>query len=711
MTTRLSRTIWSVFVLVLFASSCSQGVVLQNAATLAGANKILQTQKVFGLVDAREGAPASNDCELELRLSTWDQQVLSEYVCIKHTERPISIPEHIALKSTIGVDAERYCDPEFNKTEKGNPGTAGTPCVWNRDYFDRYPFDFSLRSTRTPLSKVISLVRVIRNGRTVYTWTSTTASATETELRVPGSSLTSPEYFKDPVDIGLYILTSGVDEAKKAAASTAQIPVRRWQDTLKNALAAVASEAAPPAVKQELECARAKVEHLVALANELGAADDATRTTFANEARDISIRIDALAQLSESRSKAKPLEVTAVYDSPIGSKEPAPEKLGGVTFSPGTFVAVYQKDGKVTLAKYAPKKPWSPAAKIDLPPANFAGGEFLFKVSTGSRQGSVYAVQVDSGKVTPVDLSVQCTSVSADLEAAHTQYIEATKSLLGDAALRKVGAVAQQARSLSNQMGLSVTQLRQYVSAVVASVPDKQVVDSAGLWLRTVDHAIADSLSAAQMLSTTGTEIEESVKTAIKDPQAQLRAYEAFAQRLPTEDTLYTAAVRNVPPGDGESSLAMTYHRPRQSYYLLAWNAVPVPVSSQSQAKVELRLENLIPIIDVIGWHWQGKSWKQLFHGGGVGLGVMGTRETVTPMGRDPYTTGFLLGPQLNLSAGGFRLGVSYLIHSEEGSPARWYRDPRNFRVLVGADLVRLFTGKDTAVVTATDSPVAKAND
>jgi hypothetical protein len=132
-----------------------------------------------------------------------------------------------------------------------------------------------------------------------------------------------------------------------------------------------------------------------------------------------------------------------------------------------------------------------------------------------------------------------------------------------------------------------------------------------------------------------------------------------------------------------------------------------VPASSKSQVKTEVRLENLIPIIDVVGWHWQTTWWRALSNAG-VGVGLMGTRETVNVPGKDPYTSAFLLGPQANFSFSGFRLGVSYLLHSEEGSPDHWYADMRNLRVLVGADLVRLFTGKDTALVRS-DDPKAVA--
>lgn len=705
-----------------FLASCATRTTFSNEI-LSGsvADTLTSERHVAGLVKVdgdRHVVPPPKEeetCEVRLRLLTWDHWIYSDDICIKHVGRPITIPQEIALRSavvqetgkTFEVTARRYCDTSYPRSTTGGEHL----CVWNRKFYDRYPMEFVIRSVgKTPLSSRISMVRVIRNGRSVYTWTSTNGNSNTSELRIPGDRLVVPEYFNEAVDIGLYVLSSGADQATAAAVTTAEPTVRSWRATLRTALEAMADDVTPVAIRQTMQCVKTKLEHLSALAGEIAATDD-TRASYEKRATELNVEVKRLHDEAEARNTrldaAKPFSVAVVSDDPIPSGA-APAKLGGIELKDAEIVAFFGPDGKtVTLKKFKPREPWLDFRFSDIPAPSVADQKALFTVVGGTRKGKKFSIAKPAESAEPVHgvavmaaaSEVPCALISDDLSKAHKVYVDAVSAVGADGALRRVGAVTRAATAFSGQLGLSLSQLRQHVSDSVAKLPPevRETVENDIAWLRLVDQAFAGALSASQMIAANGADIESSVKTAIHDPQAHLRAYEAFAAALPTEDTIYTPPARNPAAGVDEARLPMTFHRPRQTYYLLAWNGVPIPLTSNSQIEVEPRLENLIPIIDIGGYHWQ-TGW-QYIPVAGFGGGVIGTREKVKPPGEDAYTSDFVGGPQFNVSVSGFRVGLAYFVHEAEGCSTDCFGDEKNFRFLIGADLIRLVTGKDTAVV------------
>jgi hypothetical protein len=223
------------------------------------------------------------------------------------------------------------------------------------------------------------------------------------------------------------------------------------------------------------------------------------------------------------------------------------------------------------------------------------------------------------------------------------------------------------------------------------------------IWMRTVDDTVAQALEAIRTFQAVGPELETQVRSTLRDPAAQQRAYTEFARSLPNESTLWTAAAPNPPAGDGEATLEMTFHRPRQYYAFLAWNGVPIGLLKSAHVATTVKVDNLIPIIDVAGYYWQNGSG--IIPATGAGVGIIGTREEIEVPNRPQYTTSFNVGPQVNLSVSGFRIGIAHIVREVDDCVDHdtWcYINKKNVRVVFGADIVRLFTGKDTAVVQST---------
>lgn len=651
------------------------------------------------------------------------------------------------IRQSYTANTDVYCEPGLSNTltvtapaQQASDGAV--PCVWNRQVYDNYPIDLVFRSklkapspappnTVMPLATSLSLIRIIRNAREIYKWTPGDSQGTATELRIPGKTIASPEHFNAPVELGLYVLPSGADQTKAAIAVATAPTAIRWQDALSRALQAAGTAAAPPEARQLASCLEAKVEYLAAMAGELSSKTDAEFGTWKAKADAAQKAIDAITQETTLLKASTPgLTLAALVEGPPPTGNAATH-LDGVALPAGSMVGFFTdlENRHVTLRKYQAGAPWQVPTLADVPvaacaapppapapPACVAGGKFTATVGGGSRAGTELRITsnsagavLDAASIEPVSSKMLCDSPSAGLVRVHQDYAKALNAAVAAPALRKVGEIQTKAAALAQELGISASDLKLVANDMLQALPAAQrarVATNVG-WLRQLDETIAALVDTARTFAANATDTELAVKAATKDPAIQLRAYQAATAALPTDETFYSKPVANPAPGQDEQALAMRFHRPRQYYLLLAWNAVPIPISGASKVKVEPRIEYLIPVIDVFGFHWQ-TGWS-LVPVGGLGVGLMGTRETLKRDDGTEKLTAFNVGPQLNVSASGWRVGVSYLIREAEDCARErgCFADGKNFRVLLGADIVRLFTGKDTAVTTGNSGPDA----
>ena len=210
-----------------------------------------EQRQVAGVKAAAPVAPAAAApaCDVWLTLKTWDGAVYSDALCIKEPGKLIAIPARIALSSKKKVRLDRYCEA------KGTDEKDKQLCIWNRQYYDKYPFSFVLASgDAQPLSTHLSLVRVIRNGKVVYSWNVQQLQDKAQALEVSSHDIVRPDYFKQPVDLGLYVLPSGAEAAQAAVAANYDAAKKNLLNVLGKAASNAASAVVPDAVKSDYAC-------------------------------------------------------------------------------------------------------------------------------------------------------------------------------------------------------------------------------------------------------------------------------------------------------------------------------------------------------------------------------------------------------------------------------------------------------------------------
>ncbi len=186
---------------------------------------------------------------------------------------------------------------------------------------------------------------------------------------------------------------------------------------------------------------------------------------------------------------------------------------------------------------------------------------------------------------------------------------------------------------------------------------------------------------------------------AIKNnPAEQAKIFGYVAQQLEANGSPFQQITSNPQPASGERVLKMGYRESWQWYLLAPWTGIPLKIQG-GNSEALFDESNILPIIDVVGGRWQ---WGQSrFQEVRVGLGVMffsdkvEAKENTTTMSSSRKESAetkktenkFSCGPEANLGLGNLRLGFTWgLCRESEGSL---------FRFIVGADLVKLFTGQN----------------
>jgi hypothetical protein len=657
--------------------------------------------------------PPSATCELSLQLKTFDQVLRSRPVCIKDVGKPyVTISEKIALfkNDKIKVDASRYCvedNAEEIKAEQGLPRV----CIWNREIVDRFPFSFVLRTTdNTPLSEHASLVRLLRNGRTIFSWKATQPLTQPNQLIIQAATISQAEYFKEPVDLGLYVLPSGVEAAAAAAANEFHLRQSDFGSGIASALSAAVDSNLPAALHQNVACFKDRLAYAAAVVQ----GNDPEATRLAAEMADLDGKF---APMKVAVSKATPVFV--VTDLPFDEAK-ATDIIDGVSLDAGRRVLfLTRSEGKLrTFVKVG--APWQSPSNAEWDRTAYFGDskDRIVRIEAGlAGKGLLFRLaNWDNGKkgglIERLPSSVYgCPSPSKAAALANGALLREVDRAVKKGLTSTPGAVASQARLLSAQLTHDVTSARRGLNEAIGTLPEsvQAEVKRDLAWTLAVDDATAQALEATRAIATLGPQIETTIKGVLYDPDAQVRARNAFAATLANDDTLYSARTPNPEAASPEAQLRMTFHRPLQHYYVLAWNGIPFPIAQDAHIEVEPRAENLIPIIDALGLLWQTRNGfvKTI----GIGTGVIGTREQVeTTPTRMAHTSAFHLGLQANVSLNFLRLGLAYMIKEADDCERRCFTDSKNFRLLLGADIIRLITGKDAAAQKSSASQDTETN-
>ncbi|MFN3202843.1 MAG: hypothetical protein ACE366_30905 [Bradymonadia bacterium] len=184
-----------------------------------------------------------------------------------------------------------------------------------------------------------------------------------------------------------------------------------------------------------------------------------------------------------------------------------------------------------------------------------------------------------------------------------------------------------------------------------------------------------------------------SLRKAVKDPEVQARFYTNFAKALPQASSVLIERKENRAPPPGIVSTNWFYEDKDQWYSLLAWNGITSRVSVDS--KLELNAEDVVPMIDLIGFRWVPHQSTYL----GFGFGGYMQSESYTleaTEGEEKETDEFIIaGPQFNIFVNSLRLGVGYnltRVPSAVEHHTRMNKGWNRARLIVGVELYNLFT-------------------
>src|SRR5688500_4267413 len=170
-------------------------------------------------------------------------------VCLKKTGQPLRVPDEVFLWSK---DIAHFQNRKVVKsvcaegTLSSDSSGAGT-CRWRSLFRTTYPFEIQFLTrkaqatkARLPLSDFIGLVRVYRNGDTLFAWNGT---GKQGELLIPACTLSDSALpFDAPLD--LQIVPAGVSVDHKVVAETASEVTHQWTAIAKAAELTLSAELA-----------------------------------------------------------------------------------------------------------------------------------------------------------------------------------------------------------------------------------------------------------------------------------------------------------------------------------------------------------------------------------------------------------------------------------------------------------------------------------
>ncbi|MGE0327515.1 MAG: hypothetical protein AB7S68_34705 [Polyangiaceae bacterium] len=630
---------------------------------------------------------ASNTCDVYFQLETWDGLVHSDWSCIKPTGSPLDLPTNVYLytKADTKADFRKYCTDgsvKVVKTPKRPTTTAAqsgadnnVTCLWNREFRDNFPLNFRFStsipkdghievesaaykpvSTPQPLSKFIALIRVLRNGSGVFAWEGTEGRK-ETSVSVMGDVLTTRALFEAPVPLSLYVLPTGFDRGQVAKVEAEKAIQSDWRTNLTTGLSAIVSANVPPELEEAYQCFRSQVEYLSLLGN------DAAKIPVRKRIEQLDKRIKQHAEQAKS-----PWKATARV--PSGAARPK-KRSDGSPLKDKDLLLVEHPEGRFSFERYAlDTKGWTKNAKPEDPKS---------PVVVQFEETRLYFSSLEGDG--PFEGVPEYGSLAGCVVPQPTLDV-----------LKR--AISEQDGAKLDSVAARIQEYRGALESVLAAMPAEQAkrTRESLFWVQNVERLTLATMDAIERAHDALPTIAKAARSATTDPETFKRSYLAFARSLPQFDDALLKPVPNPAPGPDERNLDMTFRNPAQAYWLLVWSGLPFGVFKASGVQTELRAENAIPFVDIHGGSYQAGSF--IGHAS-FGTGIFGAKETIERADGTTYETAFNLGVQLNASIRGFRIGAGYLIREPDRDNYK-----NNVRLLFGADLLRLFTGKDSAVVT-----------
>jgi hypothetical protein len=246
--------------------------------------------------------------------------------------------------------------------------------------------------------------------------------------------------------------------------------------------------------------------------------------------------------------------------------------------------------------------------------------------------------------------------------------------------------------------------LRSVVAGSVPSIWTTRAPTEAELWwlrtrgtpaelalvLRQADTLVSQGIQAVDDTLALASELRKDAVRIASSPDEQARLFLRTAQSLQSS-SIFDGRVDNPEPLPGERALTMKYSDHWQWFSIAPWNAFPVSL----KGKAEFDGANLIPIVDVLGLRYQFSGSRLGDMRVGIGATVLAftvRKEQAAAGGGTEIVDHEQLRivPEANVGFANVKLGVARAFR-----PPNAWRDHEEWRLLVGADLYKLVSGKN----------------
>jgi hypothetical protein len=250
---------------------------------------------------------------------------------------------------------------------------------------------------------------------------------------------------------------------------------------------------------------------------------------------------------------------------------------------------------------------------------------------------------------------------------------------------------SEELKQLDATVAQQVSAVRAWVDDAIGFVRTKAApVLKSPVALDAFDRGVQEVEQALDEVEQMAVALRHATLRLVEDRRAQAKAYDAVVSSLETSGTVFEAYTANPELVERESRLAMQHGDSFQWFALAPWNGIAFRLAGD--VGTDVGLENLIPILDVVGMRFQWN--RSRFTDARLALGVMYFRDNqLEPTPDEPERTVevFNFAFQGNVSAANFKLGVAWVPGSEQPGDNSYFRE--HFRVLLGVDLIKLVSG------------------
>jgi hypothetical protein len=220
----------------------------------------------------------------------------------------------------------------------------------------------------------------------------------------------------------------------------------------------------------------------------------------------------------------------------------------------------------------------------------------------------------------------------------------------------------------------------------------KAELDRARAALSRLDEAIDDAAKLMTDTENLARELRGTVRRALADKTAQVRAYDASVASLEKSGNLFEAYTDNPDVLAGEQRLAMRHGDTFQTFALAPWNGAVFRVAGE--LGTELNADNLIPIVDLFGVRVQWSDSRFSEFRAALGALYFRDKRTTNGVPEEDFTPAF----QANVSLGTVKVGAAIAPWNPQHGDGT--KAEKVLRILIGADLLKAISGTNVEAFT-----------